>query len=180
MGDDHHQEFDISISAQNARDLLAAGRDINIHARDNEEDHRWSQPDEMLQIYVGIANDGFATFDIVAVLDGFIVTGTIVGGNEFFKAYGDSLAELSILAGRDKEEAEGTRNEYHKIADRLYPIGEKRTDKQADHRNSTYLHIKQFQVLVPDAKFNYNNRFPYWRGRLSQVSAWTFGNASKD
>jgi hypothetical protein len=70
------------------------------------------------------------------------------------------------------------------MAENLYGSYERRYDDnsavdQEDDRPVAYLHLKNAQIVNP--KWGpIRSEFPYWRVRLSSVSAWTLGRFEPD
>ena len=157
------------------------------------DEYDFQEPDKMLASLVSLVNKQGATYDITFVVDGVMLTGTIVSGNEYVSSMGEIFANIAWtddLGGKhvlDTETQQSIREKYRNIADEKYPkqrLGansDQDEEHQVDEMVIAYIHLRNLQVVLPanNVNFNYNNQFPYWRFRLSEISGWTFGRAEK-
>lgn len=126
-------------------------------------------PDWFLAALVGIANSG-ASFGITLQVGGFLVSGTLVGGVEYFEGFASDFAS----AFSDPELAEEYRTAFAAGAEHYRNVPE---DKRS---NVSYVHLKEARFFNTSGKPIPGNRGVWWRGRLSEVSGFVLGSLSLD
>ncbi len=149
----------------------SAGDSSGTPGEPAQDVHAWHtmsiDTDWVLDILVSIANKTKAGFSVSVTLNlgGSLTFGTLIGGPEW--------AELTDAALRSAQGpgAEG-------FADALAPVKRDIESSAADDKEELrslplrFLHLKDAWTVLGDGK-RYN--LGLWRGRLSEVSAWTFG-----
>jgi hypothetical protein len=117
---------------------------------------------------VNMANTSDIRMDITLQLNGFLVSGQLVGGAVYFDAIGEGFAKAL-------GDAAGLKETFAALRDRHYPKNE---DEATPKPGPTFVHMK-------DARFYNNGGLPipsnggvWWRGRLSEVSGFTLGSLS--
>lgn len=136
---------------------------------EREKEDRINNPSEedwFLQTIVKMVNiDSSAEFGITLNVGGFLVSGILVGGKQYF----EGLAEYISSGVDEKEAAEGIKKTLGKPKE----IYGHETSKNS---LPSYIHLKE-------AKF-YNtqgnppipgNQGVWWRGRISEVQGFMFG-----
>ncbi len=120
-----------------------------------------------------MANDGLPT-NITLQVSGFLVSGTLVGGHEYFDNFASEFARPFGEGGERIKQAVSRNSPYEKVEN---PLGGYSGSKDYPGRQSAgYIHLK-------DAKFFDTARLPiphnrgvWWRGRLSEVAGFVLSN----
>lgn len=145
------------------------------------------QPDWLLQNLIGVVNRNKVSYDITIHIKGTILTGTVVGGAEYFEELGKKFAEglkaSAEIAGIEYD-PEGDGSEMFKdVIEELYPSsGERSQDSQENESSEptspTFIHLKSVRVLMPtDTPFM--GQSTYWRFRLSEIDGWVLGRGER-
>jgi hypothetical protein len=129
-------------------------------------EHKLHEPgkDWLLATLNAVVNNHNITIGITITANGFMISGHLAGGKDYFEAIGNEFT--SILKSGNVED------NFLELADRIY-------NSDSDHikngpLTTDYIHIK-------NAKFyNAGNSLPYneavwWRGKISEVSGFTLG-----
>ncbi|MEJ2046344.1 MAG: hypothetical protein P8X74_22405 [Reinekea sp.] len=130
---------------------------------------RVDDKDWFLQRLVNIVNSVGLTFGITLNVGGFLVSGQLVGGKEYFEGFGGDFA--GVFAG--SESAENIQESFAKHGD-IY---------SADNETPpppSYIHIKEAKFFNTNGNPIPGNRGVWWRGRLSQVDGFSLGSLSAE
>ncbi|WCN13225.1 hypothetical protein GV054_09510 [Marinomonas mediterranea] len=119
--------------------------------------------DWFLQDLIEITNSGKMTFDITLTVGGFLVSGTLVGGKEYFDGFGE---EFSF--GLDGEAAEKVKSAFAKN-------GLMYTETDAPAVPPNYVHLKNARFFHTVGTPVPENRGVWWRGRVSEVVGFSLG-----
>lgn len=120
--------------------------------------------DWFLSSFVRMVNDGNGmTIGISLVTHGFIVSGFLCGGKEYFKGVGE---EISEVFNGSKEVAEN----YAAVGEKIYSKDDTYVDKPID-----YIHLKDARFFSTAGEPIPKNRGVWWRGRLSEISGFSLG-----
>ena len=125
--------------------------------------------DWFLQSLVNIVNSGGLSFGITLNVGGFLVSGQLVGGKEYFEGFGRDFA--SAFSG--SESAEYVQKSFSKYGE-VYS-----SDKEAPPPPS-YIHLKEAKFFNTNGNPIPGNRGVWWRGRLSQVDGFSLGSLSAE
>ncbi|HVT36067.1 MAG TPA: gas vesicle accessory protein GvpU [Nevskiaceae bacterium] len=130
-----------------------------------------ASPDFYLRELVTIVNKTGLTFPITLWVGGSVVSGYLIGGADYFEELGSSLETFFASAKVDDPMSianslvEPYRKHYEDIPDEDPP--------------PTYIHLRNARVFAPG-----QNPMPsvgtIWRGRLSRVDGFSFGNLVPD
>jgi hypothetical protein len=132
--------------------------------------------DFVLQALAKAANDVGFRMGITLSVGGALITGTLVGGREYFEHFGREFKDAYYPAHAPDEESLGRLNE---VFDDLA----KRYDKASlaeDHPNAhvelrpAYIHLRKAQVIHGDLRIPTSER-GLWRGRLTAVDGFFLG-----
>ncbi|MFD1383871.1 gas vesicle accessory protein GvpU [Rhodanobacter aciditrophus] len=129
----------------------------------NVDDKDW-----FLQDLIEIANSGKMSFDITLTVGGFLVSGTLIGGKEYFQGFGE---EFSF--GLKGEAAEKVKAAFSKNGD-VY------ANKSEPALAPSYIHLKNAHFFHTSGTPVPENRGVWWRGRISEVSGFSLGALIND
>lgn len=133
------------------------------------------ESDYLLEILVSMANSVGVSVGVTILTHGFLISGMLVGGAEYFEALGRGFGSAK---GTTPEMANALQKAFSSGAEpyRLAKMGE-----DVSMTPTAYIHLK-------DARFFSGQGAPIqgakgtegmlWRGRLSEVSGFTVGNLS--
>ena len=124
--------------------------------------------DWFLQRLVHIVNSGNISFGITLNVGGFLVSGTLTGGKEYFEGVASDFAGTVS----DTEEAEKIRALFAKPGE-LYSSKE-------NQPSPSYVHIKDARFFNTNGNPIPGNRGVWWRGRLSEVDGFSLGSLSSE
>jgi hypothetical protein len=112
------------------------------------------------------AGDGSAELSMTLLVDGFLVSGVMVGGAKYFEAFANDFASGFV----DQELAGKIRGSFSQYAE-IY-----RTDPaNPPSQDPTYVHMKAARFFNTTGNPIPGNRGVWWRGRLSAVSGFMVG-----
>jgi hypothetical protein len=147
---------------------------------ETEQPHRVQQepsaalPDWFLQSLVSLVNNSESEIGVTLQVSGFLVSGLLVGGAKYFEGF---AAELATAFPEDQRTTESIQKAFSSYGAGLY----KPTDTaDVSSPPPTYIHLKQarfFHIIGTPVPVN---RGVWWRGRLSEVSAFVMGTLSKE
>jgi len=121
--------------------------------------------DWLLQSLLNIVNSGGLSFGITLNVGGFLVSGHLVGGKEYFEGFGAEFASgISDISA--SESIRASLAEHGKIYD---------TQQDDDAPPPSYIHIKEAKFFTTSGSPVPGNRGVWWRGRLSQVDGFSLG-----
>jgi len=118
--------------------------------------------DWFLQFLVNLANSG-ATFGITLNVGGFLISGYLIGGQAYFKDFGE---EFSVFF-QDEEATKDIKNIIVKNGE-LYT-------SEDDVPPPSYIHLQDAHFFNTNGNPVPNNRGVWWRGRLSEVDGFSLG-----
>lgn len=130
---------------------------------------RVDDKDWFLQNLVNIVNSGGLSFGVTLNVGGFLVSGQLVGGKEYFEGFGSDFAG----AFSDSESAEYIQKSFAKHGE-IYS-----SDKETSPPPS-YIHLKEAKFFNTNGNPIPGNRGIWWRGRLSQVDGFSLGSLSAE
>ncbi|UTR11674.1 gas vesicle protein GvpU [Evansella sp. LMS18] len=116
--------------------------------------------DSMLEVFVYAAQDYGYSIDITLNVHGSLVTGKIVGEQEYFQRLSENFKDDS------SETAE-------KIKDELLKASE--DAKKSDNNNVEFIHLKNAQVYVGDTQPTPSENHFLWRGKINDVNGFFLG-----
>jgi hypothetical protein len=134
--------------------------------------------DYLLEDFVANANRG-SGIGITLDLGGMLLTGTLIGGKEYFQALGNSIA--SAIEARDSEAAKAIRESYTKLGDdaqRRYAEYDAALADGGNPHPLEFFHLRSARVLGFGGLTPSEPGF-LWRGRLSHVSGFAIGTLSR-
>lgn len=140
-------------------------------AEDNQQDMQATEEihpvaDWHLQNLVQLANNAGAEMGITLMVNGTVITGTLIGGKSYFNEFADSFASGWTTLDEDAKQA--VRDSMARPAD----------DYGSDKPQGTvsYIHLRNARVQTPTGSMPEGGFL--WRGRLSQVSGFFLGSLS--
>lgn len=128
------------------------------------------QPDWFLQTLVDMVNKSPIDFGITLQVAGFLVSGNLINGAEYFKGFASDFT--SAIPG-DSEVVESIRKSYADLGE-IYKTDEKEADKE-DRPLPTFIHLKNARFFNTSGNAVPANRGVWWRGRISEVSGFILG-----
>ncbi len=135
----------------------------------NEENNEITQvvrvddKDWFLQNLINMVNSGTMSFGITLNVGGFLVSGTLIGGKEYFEGFGEDFAS----GFQDLDFAENIKAAFAKN-------GEIYTSEE-DVPPPSYVHIKCARFFNTNGNPIPGNRGVWWRGRVSEVDGFSLG-----
>ncbi|SBS35885.1 hypothetical protein MAQ5080_03299 [Marinomonas aquimarina] len=124
--------------------------------------------DWFLQELIEIVNGGKMTFDVTLTVAGFLVSGTLIGGKEYFEGFGE---EFSF--GLESEAAEKVRTAFAKN-------GQVYSEASSPAMLPNYVHLKNAHFFHTSGTPIPENRGVWWRGRVSEVAGFSLGALTAD
>ena len=120
--------------------------------------------DPFLSSLVRTANAGGLTANVTLWVSGAVISGLLIGVEEYF----DTLADVLEATSADTEFAEYYRE---RAADFRKMVGEDFDAALAADYTVTYIHLRDVQDW---SALGFPARTVVWRGRITQVDAWSF------
>lgn len=121
--------------------------------------------DWFLERWVDSANELGDGLDVVLLVDGFLVSGQLVG----VKAYFDALSETFAATQSSPDAADRIRDYFTEVSTGLTPNAANLQDRPR------YIHLKNARYFHPSGRPIPGNEPVLWRGRISEVSGFSFG-----
>lgn len=123
--------------------------------------------DWFLQSFVTMFNENNGSMGLTLVTHGFLVSGQLIGGKEYFEGFGDDLAS-AIPNGGDK-----IKQTYKEMGEKVY-----NREKEGNSHAPTFIHLKNAKFFHPNGQPIPTNRGVLWRGRISEISGFSLGQLS--
>jgi len=118
-----------------------------------------------------IVNNNTITIGITIFSHGFIISGHLAGGKEYFDATAGEFSALLNNSGK-------VENSFIELANRIY---ESDSDNVKNGPLSTdYIHIKNAKFINSSTNDVLPNDTVWWRGRISEVSGFSIGVINGD
>jgi hypothetical protein len=127
------------------------------------EDKDW-----FLQSLVDSVNGTTAEIGLTLQVSGLLVSGTLVSGDRYFEGFAEAVAAAKA---DDKESAETHRAAFAKYGEQY----KQRPEDEGIKPRPLYIHLKDARFYTPGAKPLPGNKGVWWRGRISEVSAFILG-----
>lgn len=141
---------------------------------ENSVDKKYNEPerDWFLQTLVNMANTSKSTglLGITLVTHGFLVSGQLVSGREYFKGFAEDFASGIT----DTEDAKSIRETFTKMGDHVYD----KLDNDENPPPPAYIHLNDAKFFHPNGQPIPANTGVRWRGRLSEISGFSLGSLS--
>lgn len=122
--------------------------------------------DWVLQDFVRLANASSFPLGITVLVDGFLVSGWLASGKEYFDGVASQFTETA-----PEETAAHVRDFFSRYGEVYVLDG----DDQTDGPPPEYIHLRDARLFNTYGRPIPPGKGMWWRGRLSQVSAFTFG-----
>jgi hypothetical protein len=132
----------------------------------NETTNDW-----FLQFLVDRVNGTTVEIGITLQIGGLLVSGILVGGDKYFEGFGEDIAAAK---SDDKESAETHRTAFAKLGERYKQHPEAEGTEQ-NRPLPLFIHLKNAKFYSPGEKPIPANGGVWWRGRISEVSAFILG-----
>lgn len=124
---------------------------------------RVDDKDWFLQSLISMVNAGGISFGVTLNVGGFLVSGTLIGGKEYFEGFGEEFE--SGLKGLDSA---------GNIKAAFAKNGEIYTSEE-DSPPPSYVHIKGARFFNTNGDPIPGNKGVWWRGRVSEVDGFFLG-----
>lgn len=128
--------------------------------------------DAFLQLLIGAVDQTNLEFAITLHVDGFLVSGMLVGVQKYFDGFGADFAS----GISDEKEAAKVREKISRLGMR----GRAETEEHSDAAVSACIHLKDARFFTTDGNPIPSNRGVWWRGRLSAVSGFILGGLRRE
>jgi len=129
----------------------------------------WQEPDGILQSLVTLVNEGRISLTITLIVNGTIVSGSVISGQE----YTEAMKDIFALGVPDAPEDSASRV-LEAIAEKLSPQLSSSAGTAHDTQLTAFIHLKDMRRLGDNLKFT-DAEFPVWRVRLSAIDGWMIG-----
>lgn len=121
------------------------------------------EKDWFLQDLIEIANSGKMSFDITLTVGGFLVSGTLIGGKEYFEGFGEEFSFGLKGDAAKKVKAAFAKN------------GEVYSSATSPSMLPSYIHLKNAHFFHTSGTPVPENRGVWWRGRVSEIAGFSLG-----
>jgi hypothetical protein len=131
--------------------------------------------DNFLQELVGLVNLGSTTFGITLQVSGMLLYGVLIGGKEYFQAFGEAFGKSVVDSTGNQEMGDSFKAlfaERGNVYDRtLEPDDEPIV-------LPVFIHLRNVYFLTPGLgqPIPVTSEGVLWRGRISEVSGFVLGN----
>lgn len=133
-----------------------------------------SQPDWLLQRVVEYANRFNLQTSITLQTGGMLVSGNIIGGATYFKKFSEGFGDALARVPGFEEASESSRKLFGSYKS-LYEYPE---DGGAEIPGPTFIHLENVRFVVPGNRTLNVGEESLWRGRISEISGFTFSTFS--
>jgi hypothetical protein len=123
--------------------------------------------DNFLQTLVNLVNIGGVSFDITLVVGGFLISGVLITGDEYYETFGKDFGQA--MTHINAEAAQNIREGFSSLGDRYK---REREDKSSDSQSTYYIHLKNCKLGGVSSQSSFGG---IWRGRISEVSGFFLG-----
>ena len=117
--------------------------------------------DWLLENFVQAANVSTTNIGITLITHGYLVSGVIIGGKEYFEI----MAEYST--------DQITKDAFKSLGEDLY--GNKKREENSETKPPTFIHLKDAKFYSTSGQPVPANAGVIWRGRINQISGFTVG-----
>lgn len=125
--------------------------------------------DWFLQSLVNVVNQGELSFGITLNVGGFLISGLLISGKEYFGGFGGDFA-----AGIDDENAAAMIQETFNKYGSIYDVDEVEGRDEGLPRPA-YIHLKDAKFYNTSGDPVPSNQGVWWRGRISEVQGFVLG-----
>lgn len=127
---------------------------------------RVDDKDWFLQSLIDMVNAGSMSFGITLNVGGFLVSGTLIGGKEYFEGFGEDFATMI----KETDSAKKVKDAFAKNGE-IY-------DSKEDLPPASYIHIKEARFFNTNGTPIPSSQGVWWRGRVSNVDGFSLGSLS--
>jgi hypothetical protein len=124
--------------------------------------------DFFLETLVELVNDGGLSFSITLVVGGFLISGMLIPGDEYYETIGREFGQAA---------AKGDEGTAKKIQESFSSLGQHykddRENPDAERQSPSYIHLKDCKLGSVSSQSNFGS---IWRGRISEVSGFFMGS----
>jgi len=146
--------------------MKEAEKENKVETKENLIEKDW-----FLQSLVNLSNKGDATIGLTVITHGFLVSGDLVGGKEYFSGFGEDYTS----GVKDDETKKSILKNFKDVGEKVY--GSEKLDTMTD---PSYIHIKGAKFFHPNGNPIPGNRGVWWRGRLSEISGFSLGKLNAE
>lgn len=125
--------------------------------------------DWFLQSLVNVVNGGQLSFGVTLNVGGFLISGVMVSGREYFDGLGGDFA-----SGVDDSEAASLIKETFNKYGAIYDIDDVEGKEEGLPRPA-YIHMRDAQFFSTSGDPVPSNQGVWWRGRISEVQGFVLG-----
>lgn len=134
--------------------------------------------DWFLQGFIDLANKGLQ-FPITLISGGMLVSGIMIGGEEYFRLYGEMMR--LAFSGEDTQAA--MQQWVATFGERYLSSDEEESDRESGRPSypPQFIHMKNAKYFTPGERpIPGSGDGTLWRGRLSQVTGFNYGSLATD
>lgn len=132
--------------------------------------NKFLECDNFLQGLVNLCNNTESTMSITLCIGGGLITGTLIGGEEYFNLFHEAL----VASGFPAEEAE-----IFKEFGQIYR-DQRDKEKKENYSPPQFIHLKDAHVFNGGPVAIPTNQGIIWRGRLTEIDGFLLGSISQD
>lgn len=137
-------------------------KEIKTQSCNNVIDKDW-----LLQSFVDVVNNNSgSTIGITLTTHGFLISGDLIGGKEYFDELGRLLGNISEAKVHDH---------YKKMGEEIYS-----EENQKNESGPSLLHLKNAKFYNATGESIPSNSGTLWRGKISEISGFTLGKLSAE
>ncbi|UJL47069.1 gas vesicle protein GvpU [Virgibacillus sp. NKC19-16] len=119
--------------------------------------------DNILESFVNASNQYDFTLDISLLVNGAVVSGTMISAKEYFETLSESFEDGNDIA--------------QTLSDQLVKAGESANSNKEGEAN--FVHLKNTSIYCGDSKPTPNKGKILWRGKLSEVDSFFLGKITE-
>lgn len=127
--------------------------------------------DWFLEDLVRLVNSTGVSIGITLSAGGMLISGKLASGHAYFEGVAEDLSAVSS----DDEVAAVLKSTIAKLASVYSPDKDSVSSSPRTRRRLTYIHLREARIFHPSGAPIPSNRGVWWRGRLSEVEGFCFG-----
>jgi len=138
-------------------------------AKQEDLKNRVRSEDWFLQSLVNVVNGGQLSFGVTLNVGGFLISGVLVSGKEYFDGLGGDVA-----SGVDDSEAASLIQETFNKYGAIYDIDDVKGKEEGLPRPA-YIHMRDARFFSTSGEPVPSNQGVWWRGRIGEVQGFVLG-----
>lgn len=145
------------------------------------DDAPWNEPDFLLSYLISsLVNLGGAPIGITLMINGLVISGTLVSEREYLETLTTLMQEQvrDALAGLPKKDRDLAAQafDFRDLTEDFYPDGSQEEPEDDGPEPLFFLHLRNPMVIAPQPAVSFSSGlFPVMRIRLAQINGWMLG-----